>query len=118
MAGHGVRRLRAVLRALWTAMRREQESLMKVPANNLYYAAAAFFFMLDPAAAAFVGAIGAMVLFFPLSSDPLRHIPRSRFQLWPLEELGFTITERVTAELKLTPEIRENRELGVTDDAV
>ena len=84
MAGHGVNRLRAVLGALWTALRREQESLMKVPANNLYYAAAAFFFILDPAAAVFVGAIVAMVLFFPLSSDPLRHIPASRFQLWPL----------------------------------
>ena len=82
-----MRRLRVVLHALWTAMRREQESLMKVPANNLYYAAAAFFFMLDPAAAAFVGAIVAMVLFFPLSSDPLRHIPRSRFQLWPLDSI-------------------------------
>ena len=85
MAGNGVRRLRAVLGALWTTLRREQESLLKVPANNMYYAAAAFLFMLDPVAMVFFGTIVAVVLFFPMSADPLRHIPPARFQLWPLE---------------------------------
>lgn len=82
-------RIEAVLRALWNALRREQESLMKFPANNLYYAALAFLVMMDPVVLMFVGVVAGIVLFFPLSTDPLRRIPASRFQLWPL-----TATER------------------------
>ncbi len=85
MAGAFVSRLEPVLRALWKALRREQESLLKFPANNLYYAAIAFLVMLDPAVMMFVAIVAGVVLFFPLSTDPLRRIPASRFQLWPLE---------------------------------
>lgn len=58
---------------------------MKFPANNLYYAAIAFLVMLDPFVMLFVAVVAGIVLFFPLSTDPLRRIPASRFQLWPLE---------------------------------
>ena len=78
-------RVGPVLGALWKATRRGQESLLKFPANNLYYAAVAFLFMLDPVVLVFVGIIVGVVVFFPLSADPLRRIPQSRFQLWPLE---------------------------------
>ena len=78
-------RVGPVLGALWKATRRGQESLLKFPANNLYYAAVAFLFMLDPTVIVFVGIIVGIVVFFPLSADPLRRIPQSRFQLWPLE---------------------------------
>jgi hypothetical protein len=71
------------------ALRRQQESLIKVPANNLYYAAMVFAFMIDPPAAIFLLGIAALVLVFPLSADPLRLIPRSRLQLWPV-----TVPER------------------------
>lgn len=71
--------------ALWKSMRREQESLLKFPANNLYYAAIAFLFMLDPIVLAFVATVVGIVIFFPLSADPLRRIPESRFLSWPLE---------------------------------
>ncbi len=58
---------------------------MKFPANNLYYAAIAFLVMMDPFVMLFVGVVAGIVLFFPLSTDPLRRIPPSRFQLWPLD---------------------------------
>lgn len=80
-----MKRLEPILGALWKAVSREQESLMKFPANNLYYAAIAFLVMLDPFVMLFVGVVAGIVLFFPLSTDPLRRIPPSRFQLWPLQ---------------------------------
>jgi hypothetical protein len=79
-----LRAVLAVLRATHNALRREQESRLKVPANNLYYAAAASIFMLDPAVALFVATVVMIVLFFPLSADPLRLAPASRLGLWPL----------------------------------
>jgi hypothetical protein len=79
-----LRTVLAVLRATWSALRREQESRLKVPANNLYYAAVASIVMLDPAMALFVATVVMIVLFFPLSADPLRLAPASRLGLWPL----------------------------------
>ncbi len=79
-----MRAILAVLRATWDALRREQESRLKVPANNLYYAAAASIFMLDPMVALFVAMVMAIILFLPLSADPLRLAPASRLGLWPL----------------------------------
>jgi hypothetical protein len=77
-------RIEAVLRALWKALRREQQSLLNLPSNNLYYAGMAFLVMMDPVVMMFVGVLAALVLFFPLSADPLRKIPPSRFLIWPL----------------------------------
>jgi hypothetical protein len=79
-----LRAVRAVLGAVHKALRREQESRLKVPANNLYYAAAASMFMLDPLLALFVVTVMAIVLFIPMSADPLRLAPGSRLGLWPL----------------------------------
>lgn len=79
-----MRAVRAVLGAIHNALRREQESRLKVPANNLYYAALASMFMLDPLLALFVVTVVAIVLFFPMSADPLRLAPGSRLGLWPL----------------------------------
>lgn len=73
-----------VLRALFSALRREQQSRITTSGNNLYYAAAASMFLMDPAIAGFVAILVVIVVFFPLSADPLRLIPRSRLQLWPL----------------------------------
>ena len=119
MAGNGVRRLRAVLGALWTTLRREQESLLKVPANNMYYAAAAFLFMLDPVAMVFFGTIVAVVLFFPMSADPLRHIPPARFQLWPLEagERRLAVAPSRSQEQRQTRQLtpRENLHDGLSE---
>jgi hypothetical protein len=80
-----IRRTRAVLDALWKSTRREQQSLLKLPGNNLYYVAIAFYFMLDPAVLLSVAAVVGVVVFFPMSSDPLHRIPESRFRLWPME---------------------------------
>jgi len=41
-------------------------------------------FMLDPLVAMFVATVVVIVLFFPLSADPLRLAPVSRLALWPL----------------------------------
>ncbi len=81
--------VRIVLRAAWTALRRQQESLVKVPANNIFYAAMAFAFMIDPPAATFLLGLAGLVLIFPLSADPLRLVPRSRLQLWPLSRRDY-----------------------------
>ena len=67
-----MRAVLGVLRATYNALRREQQSRLKVPANNLYYAAVASIFMLDPTLAMFVATVVLIVLFFPLSADPLR----------------------------------------------
>lgn len=76
---------RAVLGAAWRVLRRRQESLVKVPANNIYYAALGFAFMIDPGASAFLLMLAVAVLAFPMSTDPLTLVPRSRLGLWPLE---------------------------------
>ena len=79
-----MRVVRVILGTVWKALLRQQESLIKVPANNLFYAAMAFAFMVDPPAATFLLGIGALVLIFPLSADPLQLVPRSRLDVWPL----------------------------------
>lgn len=79
-----MRAVLGVLRATYNALRREQQSRLKVPANNLYYAAVASIFMLDPTLAMFVATVVLIVLFFPLSADPLRLAPAFRLGLWPL----------------------------------
>ncbi len=73
-----------LLRAAWRVLRRKQESLIKIPANNMYYAAVAFAFIADRGAAVFLLGLVLLVLVFPLSADPLALIPRSRLQVWPL----------------------------------
>jgi len=73
-------RLTAILRALARALRRDQRSLQSVAGNNFFIVSA----LLLQKAGTFVYLIIGLVLLFPLSTDPLRKIPRSRLALWPL----------------------------------
>ncbi len=73
-------RLAAVLRALGTALRRDQKSLQSVAGNNFFIVTA----LLLQKAGGFIYLIIGLVLLFPLSTDPLRKIPPSRLELWPL----------------------------------
>ena len=71
----------AILRAVWTALRRSQSSIASVKGNIFFPVT----FILMQEAGAFLYLLAAMVLFFPLSSDPMRMIPAERLSLWPLE---------------------------------
>jgi hypothetical protein len=73
-------RLLAILGALWRAQRRDQKSFETVATNN-FFIVSAFFLQ---KAGTFIYLILGLVLLFPLSTDPLRKIPRSRLGLWPL----------------------------------
>jgi hypothetical protein len=77
-------RVQAILAALWTATRRNRKSLTSFSGNNLSCLGFALFFLQDPQALVFSLVIIGLVLFFPMSSDPLRAIPPDRLALWPL----------------------------------
>ncbi|HEV2447766.1 MAG TPA: hypothetical protein VGS58_17665, partial [Candidatus Sulfopaludibacter sp.] len=74
-------RLAAILRALGRALRRDQKSLQTVAGNNFFIVS----LLLLQKAGTFIYLIVGLVLLFPLSTDPLRKIPRSRLELWPLD---------------------------------
>ncbi len=74
-------RITAILKALGKALRRDQRSLQSVVGNNFFIVSA----LLLQEAGTFIYLIIGLVLLFPLSTDPLRKIPRSRLELWPLE---------------------------------
>jgi len=74
-------RIRAVLGAVWRAQRRDQKSFESVVSNN-FFIVSAFFLQ---KAGTFIYLILGLVLLFPLSTDPLRKVPRSRLALWPLD---------------------------------
>jgi hypothetical protein len=71
----------AILKALAAAFRRGQRSLGSVAGNNFFLAT----LYLLREAGVFIYLLIALVLLFPLSTDPLRKIPASRLALWPLE---------------------------------
>jgi len=71
----------AILRSLATAYRRDWTALQSLTGNNFFLLTV----LLLQKAGTFVYLIMALVLFFPLSTDPLRKVPRSRLALWPLE---------------------------------
>ena len=70
----------ALLRALGTAYRRDWTALQSLAGNNFFLLTV--FFLRQ--AGIFVYLIMGLVMFFPLSTDPLRKIPTSRMALWPL----------------------------------
>ena len=78
-------RPRAILQWLARAARRNRQSFTSFAGNNLNYTAVVLLFMLDPAAAGGLLALMGLIVVLPLSSDPLRAIPRSRLAVWPLE---------------------------------
>jgi hypothetical protein len=77
-------RLRAVLKAVSTAVRRDLKSAGSFAGNNLFVAALTFLFFKDPGAFVALNVIICLGLFIPLSADPLRIVPRDRLALWPL----------------------------------
>jgi hypothetical protein len=74
----------AILAALWKAVRRGGKSAGSFASNNLFLVSVAFLFFKDPGAFVSLNVLIALVLFFPLSADPLRKIPAARLALWPL----------------------------------
>jgi hypothetical protein len=73
-------RVAAILKALRTAFRRDWKSFGSLTVNN-FFPVTAFFLR---QAGVFVYLIMGVVVLFPMSTDPLRKIPRSRMDLWPL----------------------------------
>ena len=72
-------RLRPVLKAIATAMKRERKTFGSIATNNFFVAS-----LLMADAVGFLYLLGALVVLFPLSTDPLRKIPPERLAIWPL----------------------------------
>jgi hypothetical protein len=77
-------RVPAVLGAVWTAMRRDSRSLASFTGNNFFFVSLLLLFFSDPGGFTTLNIILAVVLFFPLSADPLRKVPRARLAIWPI----------------------------------
>lgn len=77
-------RIRIILAALLTAVRRDLRSVGSFTGNNLFVVAVGSLFLGDSTVFVAIGSFIAMVLFIPLSADPLRVVPRDRLALWPL----------------------------------
>lgn len=79
-------RVRAVLSWLWKANRRNWRSFGSFTGNNLFCTGLALLFMSDSPAFIFFTVLIGIVLFFPLSNDPLAAAPPERLALWPLRD--------------------------------
>lgn len=75
----------AILKWIARAANRNRRSFISLAGNNLTYAALTLAFMLDPAGAAAAFILVGIIVVLPMSSDPLRAIPRVRMMVWPLE---------------------------------
>ena len=73
-------RLRPILKALAATGRRERQTFRTIASNNFFLVTAVFLGQ----AGTFLFLLGALVVLFPLSADPLRKIPSERLALWPL----------------------------------
>jgi hypothetical protein len=71
----------AILKALYTAFRRDWRSFGSLAVNNFFPISA----LLLQRAGTFVYLVIGLVILFPASTDPLRKIPASRLAVWPLE---------------------------------
>jgi hypothetical protein len=67
-------------------VRRDAKSLGSFSTNNFFVVGVAALFLGDPGAFVSLNVVMAVVLFFPLSTDPLRKIPVARLALWPLSD--------------------------------
>jgi hypothetical protein len=74
----------AILRALWTAVRRDAKTVGSFTGNNLFSVSILFLFLSDKEAFVSLNVLIGLVVFFPLSTDPLRKIPPQRLAMWPL----------------------------------
>lgn len=77
-------RVLSILAALAKAVRRGARSAGSFASNNLFVVSVALLFFKDPGGFRSINVLIALVLFFPLSADPLRKIPAVRLALWPL----------------------------------
>src|SRR2546425_2609358 len=77
-------RIRAILVALITAVRRDFKTVGSFSGNNLFVVGVAFLFLGDPGIFVKLSAFIGLILFIPLSADPLRVLPRDRLTVWPL----------------------------------
>lgn len=77
-------RIRAILVALINAVRRDLKTVGSFSGNNLFVVGIAFLFLGDPGIFVRLFAFIGLVLFIPLSADPLRVLPRDRLAVWPL----------------------------------
>jgi hypothetical protein len=85
-------RVRAVLKAVWRAVRRGQGSFASIGTNNFFLFTAILF----QRQGGFLYLIIALLMLFPLSADPLRKIPRERLVLWPLDRREWWILRVVS----------------------
>jgi hypothetical protein len=77
-------RTAAILGALWTAVRRDAKTIGSFTGNNLFSVSVLFLALADRGAFLSLNALIGLVLFFPLSTDPLRKIPPQRLAMWPI----------------------------------
>jgi hypothetical protein len=77
-------RIWAILAALITAVRRDLQTVGSFSGNNLFVVGVAFLFLGDSGVFVTLSAIIGLVLFIPLSADPLHVLPRDRLSVWPL----------------------------------
>ncbi len=73
-------RLGAILKALARALGRDQKSIGSLAGNNFFIVSV----LVLQDAGTFIYLIIGLAILFPLSTDPLRKIPASRLNLWPL----------------------------------
>jgi hypothetical protein len=72
--------IKPILKALATDAKRERKTFRSIATNNFFVASA----LLMGPGGVFVFLVGALVVLFPMSADPLRKIPPERLALWPL----------------------------------
>jgi hypothetical protein len=73
-------RVNAILKALHSAFRRDWKTFGSIAVNNFF--PVTLFFLRQ--AGVFIYLLAGAVVLFPMSTDPLRKIPRSRLDSWPL----------------------------------
>ena len=73
-------RIGAILATLFTIFRRDSKSFGSFATNNFFLLSV----LLLQQSGVFLYLLMGLVMFFPLSTDPLRKIPPSRLTLWPL----------------------------------
>lgn len=77
-------RTAAILSALWTAVRRDAKTMGSFTGNNLFSVSVLFLALADRGVFLSLNVLIGLVLFFPLSTDPLRKIPPQRLAMWPI----------------------------------
>ena len=73
-------RVRAILSALALLEKRERRRFGSIATNNFFLATV----LLLQQAGVFLYLLGALVVLFPMSADPLRKVPAERLSQWPL----------------------------------